>query len=224
MAEGGLSTGAAETLTGAQAAMLQAWLSPAFPIGAFAWSHGLEQAVEAGQVDGPEALRAWLEALLRHGAGRSDAVLLAAAWRDPDDAGPEALAAALQPSAERRAETLALGAAFARAVSAGWGVATAAAAYPVAVGRAARAAGLPLAPLTRLFLQGFAANLVSAGQRLIPIGETDGQRVLAALLPVCEAVAAKALEADPEDVGGACLAADLASMLHETQSTRLFRS
>ncbi|MEM1314754.1 MAG: urease accessory UreF family protein, partial [Pseudomonadota bacterium] len=174
---------AAETLTGAQAAMLQAWLSPAFPIGAFVWSHGLEQAVEAGEVDGPEALRGWLEALLRHGAGRSDAVLLAAAWRAPEAEAPAALAAALQPSAERRAETLALGAAFARAVSGGWGIETPAAAYPVALGRAARAAGLPLSPLARLFLQGFAANLVTAGQRLIPIGETDGQRVLAALLP-----------------------------------------
>ena len=96
--------------------------------------------------------------------------------------------------------------------------------YPVAAGRAARLLGLPLAPTLTLYVQGFAAAIISAGIRLIPLGQTDGQRITAELMPLCAAVAAEALAATPDDLGGAALRADLAAMLHETQYTRLFRS
>ena len=96
--------------------------------------------------------------------------------------------------------------------------------YPVAVGRAARQLGLPLAPTATLFLQAFAANIVSAGVRLIPLGQTDGQRITASLLPLAAQVAAAALDAPPETLGGIALGSDLAAMLHETQYTRLYRS
>ena len=203
---------------------LHAWLSPAFPVGAFAWSHGLEAAVEAGEAKGREALEGWISDLLAHGAARSDAILLAMAWREPEGEA-EALAAALQPSAERRAESLGQGAAFARVAAEAWGAGPGApCALPVAVGRAARARGLPLAPVLRLYLQSFAANQVSAGIRLGCVGETDGQRILAALGPLILRVAAEAEGAGEADLGGAALRADLAAMLHETQVTRLFRS
>lgn len=206
------------------AMLLATWLSPSYPVGAYAYSHGLEQAVEAGTVRDAAALRAWLEAALRQGAGRSDAVLLAAAWRDPEDEAPADLAQALQPSAERRLEAMAQGQAFSTVTGAVRGHSAAPAAYCVALGRAARRESLPLAETCAAFLHAFASNLVSAAIRLSVVGQTEAQGVIAALAPVCEAVAAEAIAADPDDVGGACLAVDLASMLHETQGVRLFRS
>ncbi len=203
---------------------LATWLSPAYPVGAFAYSHGLEQAVEAGCVHDGVSLRTWLEALLEHGAGRTDAMLLAAAWRAPGDEAPAELARALQPGAERRLETEAQGAAFAQVTGAVRGREDAPAALPVAVGRAAALEGLPLRETATLYLHAFASNLVSAAIRLVPLGQTEGQRVIAALAPLIEAVAEEALAAEPDDLGGACLRGDIASMLHETQRTRLFRT
>ena len=125
---------------------LAAWFSPGYPVGAYSYSHGLEWAVEAGWVTDRDALAAWIADLLAFGAGRTDAILLAAAWR-AEDPGPVAeLAEALAPSAERHLETMAQGAAFARTTSAAYGIAVPPVAYPVAVGHAARLLALPLAP------------------------------------------------------------------------------
>lgn len=212
------------SLTPRAALTLAAWLSPAYPLGAFAYSHGLETAADRGLLPDAAALRDWLETTLRDGAGRSDAVLLCAAWRDPDDPGPAELAAALQPSAERRLEATAQGAAFARTVAAAHDHPPAPAPLAVALGRAAGREGFALHETCALYLHAFASNLISAAIRLSVLGQTEGQRILAALTPLCEAVAAEAMAADPEDLGGACLAGDLASMLHETQDVRLFRS
>jgi urease accessory protein len=204
--------------------VLAAWFSPGFPVGAYSYSHGLEWAVEAGQVGGGDDLAAWVADLLEFGSGQTDALLLAAAWRADDPAEVAALAEALAPSAERHLETMAQGAAFARTVTAAWAVPVPAAAYPVAVGAAARRLGLPLLPTATLYLQAFAANIVSAGVRLVPLGQTDGQRITAGLLPLAARVAAAAVAAPPESIGGVSLGADLAAMLHETQYTRLYRS
>jgi len=206
---------------------LTAWLSPAYPVGAYTYSHGIERAVEDGAVRDRGTLQSWIEDILRHGAGRTDAILLAHAWREPADEGVAELAAALQPSAERALETNQQGAAFASTTEAAWpaeGLNAAAAPYPVAVGRAARAHDAPLAEAATLYLHAFAANLVSAGVRLIPLGQTDGQRIIAALSPICEAVAAEAIEAPLDAIGGASMLSDIASMRHETQKTRLYRS
>jgi urease accessory protein len=97
-------------------------------------------------------------------------------------------------------------------------------AYPIAVGAAAAAHGLPLGPTAQAFVQAFAANLVSAGVRLIPLGQTDGLRVIAALEPLIPGIVAAALAASLDDIGSAAIQADIASMRHETQYTRLFRS
>jgi urease accessory protein len=219
-------------------ARLMIWLSPAYPVGGFSYSHGLEWTVEAGKVRDAATLGDWIEDILQHGAGRSDAVLLAESWRAVT-AGDECrlaevaeLAAAFAPSAERRLETLAQGAAFLSATQAVWPApplerlagAAPDVAYPVAVGACSAAHGLPLSPTAQAFVQAFAANLVSAGVRLIPLGQTDGLRAMARLEPLIPKLVGRAVGAALDDIGGAGVVADIASMRHETQYTRLFRS
>jgi urease accessory protein len=216
-------------MTDGAAALLKlaTWLSPAFPVGAFSYSHGLEWAVEAGDVRDHDTLHDWLDHLLRHGAPRSDAILLIHAARDPDDEALADLAAALTPSRERRLETTAQGAAFAKAVAAAWpapGLSDRPAPYPVAVGRAAGAHGIDPQAAASLFLHAFAGNLCAAAQRLVPLGQTDAQAVVAALAPVAQAVAAEAAAGSLDDLGGFALRSDIAAMRHETQGVRLFRT
>jgi len=205
---------------------LLAWLSPAFPIGAYAYSHGLEWAVEAGDIsDEPTAL-AWLRDLLHHGTGRADAILVRHALQAAAD--PAALdslaelAEALTPARERRAETQDQGAAFALA-AAPWGDIQAAP-YPVAFGALAGRHGIAAPLAVAAYLQAFAANLISAAVRLIPLGQTAGLRLLAALQPDTVAVTAATAAATLDDLGGCALRSDVAAMRHETQYTRLFRS
>ncbi|MBY8974627.1 urease accessory protein UreF [Rhodobacteraceae bacterium NNCM2] len=203
---------------------LHAWLSPGYPVGAYTYSHGLERAVEDGVVTSAPALAAWVEDCLTRGAGRSDAILLAHAWRAPEDDGIAELALALTPSAERLLEAEAQGAAFAQVTGDAWGEPVAPAPYPVAVGRAAAAHRVPLAETLQVYLQAFAANLVSAAVRLVPLGQTEGQRVLAGLSPIIAALAEEAAAAPLDQIGGCAIGADIASMRHETQNVRLFRS
>ena len=222
-------TGMATTMTMTTtdpALILHQWLSPAFPVGAFAWSHGLEWEVHAARVHDAASFADWLDTVLAHGSGRNDAILLAAAYRAEGRALEElaALAAALAPSAERREETLSQGRAVAATAAALHDIALPRAAYPVVVGRAARLMDLPLSLTLRLFLQAFAANLTSAAIRLVPLGQTEGQRVLALASPAIERLAREAEPGDAETIGGAVPMIDLASMRHESQGTRLFRS
>lgn len=218
---------------------LLVWLSPAFPVGGFAYSHGLEWAVESGDVHDAATLRDWIEDLVRHGSGRTDAVLLAVAYRAAAEGDAARLsevaevAVALQPSKERHLETTQQGQAFAVAIEASWPTQAMALlrdahpgeiAYPVAVGVAAAGHGVPLSATLQAFLTAFVSALVSAAVRLGPIGQTEGQRVIAALVPAAREVAASLGEATLDDLGGATLRSDLASMLHETQYSRLFRS
>ena len=204
--------------------VLAAWFSPGYPVGAYSYSHGLEWAVEAGDVTDPAGLAAWVGDVLAFGAGRTDAILLAHAMATDDPAPLAELAEALAPSAERRLETMAQGAAFARTTAAAYGIDVPAMAYPVAVGQAARRLGLPADATVTLYLQAFAANLVSAGVRLVPVGQTDGQRILAGLMPLAARTAAEAAAAPLAAVGGLAQRGDLAAMRHETQYSRLYRS
>lgn len=202
------------------------WLSPAFPTGAFAHSHGLEFAVAAGAVADAPALCAWLGDVLRYGSGRSDVILLRHAHRAASDAERLASLAELAEAAaiarERRDETLALGAAFARA-AAPW-AAVAPAPYPVAVGALTGRSGINEDNAVAAYLQAFAANLASAGVRLIPLGQSNGLAVLAELEPVVLGVLDETRFAGLDDIGGACWLAEIAAMRHETQYTRLFRT
>ena len=218
---------------------LMAWLSPAYPIGAFSYSSGIEWAVEAGDIKDAETLRRWLTVMLANGGGFSDAVFFAHAHRAAaagDDAAMRSvteLAAAFVPSKERFLETTAQGRAFLDATRAAWPCPALKSfdatwggpvALPVAVGVACAGHSIACEPALHAFLHALAANWISAGVRLIPLGQTDGQRVLAALEPDVSATAARALKTPLDEVGTCALRADLASMQHETQYTRLFRS
>ncbi|HEY8580575.1 MAG TPA: urease accessory protein UreF [Beijerinckiaceae bacterium] len=216
---------------------LFAWLSPSYPVGAYAYSHGLEWAVERGEVRDGETLHAWLAALLEHGSARNDAVLFAlshACAREGGDLAALAeLAVALAASRERRLETLQQGAGFLAATRAAWphpaleahaariGADTA---YPVCFAAAVAAHGLPLRPALDGFLNAFAGNLVSACVRMSVVGQTEGQATLARLSPLAAAVASAADGASLDDLGGCAFRADLAALHHETQHARLFRS
>ena len=216
-----------------------AWLSPAFPVGAFSYSSGIEWAVEAGDIKDAGTLLAWLSVMLAEGGGFCDAVLFAHAYRATTEGDDQALrgvaelAAAFAPSKERHLETTAQGNAFIEATRAAWpapaldrlkAVWDGQVTYPVAVSVAAAGHGIALAPALSAYLQAVAANWVSAGVRLVPLGQTDGQRVLAALESVIASTAERALAAKLDDIGSSAFRADLASARHETQYTRLFRS
>jgi urease accessory protein len=203
---------------------LQTWLSPAFPTGGFAYSHGIEWAVECGDIRNGETLRAWVEDILRFGAGRSDAILLRHAHRDADpDGAIAALARAMAPSRERLMETVAQGSAFALAAAA-WGESPHDFPYPVAVGRISGRHGIPEDAAAACYLHALATNLISAAVRLVPLGQSAGLLVLASLADTVLAVTAETRDATLDDVGGACFRSDIAAMRHETQYTRLFRS
>jgi urease accessory protein len=223
----------------AAASRLVLWFSPGFPTGAFGFSHGLEWAVEAGDVSNAADLTAWIAALIEQGGGWSDAVLFVLSYRAARAKDGAALAElaelalALQPSKERRLETSVQGDAFLKAVGTGWpneavsGLHAASpgpCALPVAAGTASAGANLPLAASLCAFLSAFAASLVSAAIRLAPIGQSDGLRVLAALEPLIARMAARAAQAELDDIGTFAIRSDIASMRHETQFTRLFRS
>ncbi|MFE3835961.1 urease accessory protein UreF [Pseudogemmobacter sonorensis] len=201
------------------------WLSPAFPTGAFVYSHGLEQAIADGAVRDAADFRDWLAGVIEFGAGWQDSVLLALSLRDgADHAALADLALALSPSQERLRETAEQGAAFARTVSALTGREILPAPLPVAIGRAAQALALPAFEVIALALHAFASNLVTIATRAVPLGQTEGQGVLAALHPLIAGLAERAAQAGEEDLGNAALCADLQAMRHETLETRLFRT
>jgi urease accessory protein len=218
---------------------LMAWLSPSYPVGAFSYSSGIEWAVESGDITNAETLRRWLSVIVTEGGGFCDAVFFVHAHRAASQHATAALrevselAAAFAPSKERHLETTAQGKAFVDATRAAWHCAALDAlaqawdgpvAYPIAVGVTAAGHGIAVEPALHAYLHAVTANLISAGVRLIPLGQTDGQRLLAAFEPVVAATATRALSTPLDGAGGAAFRADLASMLHETQYTRLFRS
>lgn len=215
--------------TDASLLRLLAWLSPAFPTGAFTYSHGLEWAVEAGDVRDANTLRKWLTDVLCHGAGRSDCILVRHAHGAARDAFTLSelaeLATAVSPSRERLTETLGQGTAFLRAARA-WGlpILPQASPYPVAVGALAGWHGINEDGTVAGYLQAFASNLISAAVRLVPLGQSDSVQVLASLEPVILRIAADTIATSLEDIGSCAFRADLAAMHHETQATRLFRS
>jgi urease accessory protein len=218
---------------------LMTWLSPSFPVGAFSYSSGIEWAVETGDVGDAASLGDWLMAMLADGSGFCDGVFLAHAYRaaaSRDEAALRQIAelgAAFVPSRERQLESSAQGRAFMEIARAAWNCdgldqmiacCDGGLVYPVAVGVVCAGHAIPLAPAMHALLHALAANWISAGARLIPLGQTDSQRVLALLEPVVAATAKRALKAALDDLGTATFRADLASMRHETQYTRLFRS
>lgn len=234
-----MTTGTAEAALGdAGLYRLLAWLSPGFPIGSFSYSHGLEAAAETGAVGDRSTLQNWISAVVTQGGGRVDADILRDAHRAATAGNPEALGAAnrrglaYRATAELALETAAQGSAFLATCRAAWpeplierwAATGEEVCHPAAVGAAAALAGIAMRPALIAYLQAMAANLMSAGLRLGIVGQTDGQRILAALEPAVLRAAGAAIARDPAEFGAATFAADLASMVHETQYSRLFRS
>jgi urease accessory protein len=228
-----------ERLEAAALYRLMTWLSPTYPVGAFSYSSGIEWAVEAGDIGDAETLRRWLEVMLSAGAGLSDGIFFSHAYRALTDGGDAALvevaelAAAFVPTRERFLETTAMGRAFLEVTQAAWPCAalvtlqqlwTGPVAYPIAVATACAGHGVPPGPALYAFLTAVSSNWISAGIRLVPLGHTDGQRILKALEPAVTATAERALTARLDELGCAVFRADIAGARHETQYTRLFRS
>lgn len=218
--------------------LLANWLSPAYPVGAYSYSHAIEWAVEAATLKTMDDLVDYIATILEVGAGWADLVLAAASWRAAAAGQRDALdhiaelGLALRPTKEMALESLQQGTAFVTTTRAAWpGTALddldrrhpGGIVYSVAVGTAC-AGRVPLPAMLKAFCHAIAANLVSAGVRLIPLGQTDGQRATAALMPVTAKIAMLAGTAPLADIGCAAPTIELYSMRHETQYTRLFRS
>jgi urease accessory protein len=221
---------------------LQSWLSPVFPTGSYSYSHGLESAVESKQVHDRESLVDWLDADVHYGSPRNDAIFFVEAWRCAAN-GDQArllevseLSAAFRGTAEFALETSQQGASCLATFRDVWPdpvtewlshalrVRGLQAVLPVVVAVRSAAQGVPADVALRAFLQAFVGNLVTAGVRLIPLGQTDGQRAIAALEDAVLDASERALTAGLDDLGATALMVDLASVSHETQYTRLFRS
>ena len=199
------------------------YLSPAFPIGAFAYSQGLEYAISAGLVTDSANLQNWITAQLAHGSARTDAILLAHA-RGGDVQALADLAYALASSAERDLEMREMGRAYAAQMAHLMGADFPALPLPVAIGLSTMPLDVPTPDILALFLQGFAAQMVSVGVRFIPLGQSAGQAVLAGLGPHILQTAHEAASASLDDIASATIGADMASMAHETMEVRIYRT
>ena len=206
---------------------LTQWLSPAFPVGAFAFSHGLEQAARNCWVESASDLLSWLQDIMHHGSGFSDAIWIRLANDADTEADVLTLNAqcrAFAPSIERLREAERQGQAFARVTSDVWQVKLPALQLPIALGAAARQEDLPIEAVITLYLQSFLGNLVSAAQRIMPLGQTDAQAVLAKLNRDCIDIAAKTKAANLQDISSSAFLSDIASMRHEKLQPRIFQS
>jgi urease accessory protein len=221
---------------------LQSWLSPAFPSGAYSYSHGLEWAAEAGDVVDRRSLVDWLEEDLCYGSGRNEAIFFMEAWRctmDDDRAKLfeiAELAAAFRGTSEFALESSQQAAASLSTLRQVWPDPVldwlsetlyerdVQPALAVVLGVASARQAIPAGLALPAYLQSWVANLVTAGIRLIPLGQTDGQLAIAELEQAVHRASARAEKSVIGDLGSAAFAVDLASMMHETQYTRLFRS
>lgn len=211
---------------------LLTWLSPAFPVGAFAWSAGLETAIVDGLVTDKATTQDWVAGALAHGGLRTDAILLAHAhtgWDDPKALSDLAdLCLALTPARERHAETTRTGDAFVLA-SAAWPAPRPArlprpCPYPIAVGATAGSHALAQRDTLIAFVTANVHSLLSVSVRLVPIGQSDGLAIMAAMEPEISRLADLCRHATLDDIGSVAYGADIAQMKHETLPTRIFRS
>ncbi|MCL4164900.1 UNVERIFIED_CONTAM: hypothetical protein GTU68_007448 [Idotea baltica] len=207
--------------------ILSQWFSPAYPLGSFAYSHGMETAIQERRIINAAQLEKWLRIMLEHGTGRSDAILFHGAHACEAEEEVEALdvhTRAYAPSAERLLESALQGDAFCRTTMAVWDMEMPVLTHPVAVGYAAGRLGLPALPTATLYLQAFAANLVSCAVRLVPLGQTEGQEVLMRLSDLIATIATTAAQQRPDEMASATFAADIDAMRHETLEHRTFRT
>lgn len=202
---------------------LAQWLSPGFPIGAFAYSSGLEKAI-ADKVVMPATVEGWLADMLRDGNGVTDALLIRAAATITDPQEIDRTARAFCPSRERLLEIDAQGTAFCDQLRATWSIDIADLTYPVALGVGIRQLDLPLTLAVQMYLHAWVSAVVAACQRLMALGQTEAQRIVAALAPLCSDIAAQTESQTLDDLTSQSFAADIAAMRHETLSPRIFRT
>lgn len=214
------NTGPRRMLTDARLLTLTQWLSPAYPLGSFAYSHGLEAACAQGRVSDAASLEAWLRDVVTAGSGHMDAIWIARAHGGEEPLALNALATSWMASSERIREAERQGAAFVQVTSEVWGLDLPPLVMPVALGRAARLMDLPLTPVITLYLQSFTGNLVAAAQRLMPLGQTAAQGVWARLGETCLEVAA----GDLEDLWSNAFLSDISAMNHEVMTARMFQT
>lgn len=201
------------------------WMSPAFPLGSFAYSHGLETAITDGHIHDAESLQDWLQMLLAFGNGHNDALLVSLAHQGQDPVALHEIARALAASPERLEETMAQGRAFVTTTNAILGTDLSELCLPVAVGvQSRRLTALSRETLLSLYLQSFLGNLVQCAIRFVPLGQTDGHRVLSRLGDEISAKAKALAEASQADFASATYAADMGSMRHTYQDVRVFRT
>jgi len=211
---------------------LLTWMSPSFPVGAFAWSAGLETAIAQEAVHDRATTREWIAGNLCHGSMRTDAIVLAHAHKahdEPDALGELAdLCLALIPARERQKETIVTGEAFVSAAKA-WPAPVlqhlpSPCPYPIAVGATAAAHGVDAEATLVAFLTAQVQTQISVAVRLVPIGQNDGLTIIAALEPAIAEMATRCAGASLDDIGSIAYGADIAAMHHQNLTTRIFRS
>ena len=202
--------------------VLFSWFSPNFPIGSFNFSHGLEAAVEMKFIHDSFTLENWISNLITDGSGKTDIILLSNAYRGKNI---NELALALCPSKERWIETIKLGKSFSKNIRDNWSYNIEDdLAFPVALGKAGSFFSIPLDQLLMIFLQSFVSNLITFGMKHIPLGQSDGQKILINLIPVIQAQSMKYKNYDITDIGSSAFISDLASMYHENLKNRIYQT
>ena len=200
------------------------WMSPAFPIGAFAYSHGLEWAIDKDHVSNGEKLQKWITDLLEYGSLRTDAIFISLILRGHDVKKMNELSMALCPAGERLLETKLQGSAFAKVIEDVWQQDIGELSLPIAVALAAKNQSIEQDLILPAYLHAFCSNLISAAIRLIPIGQTEGQRIMFELYPTISDLVQTASESEIDDLNSACFFSDVSAMEHEYLQPRIFKT
>ena len=202
--------------------LLLSWFSPNFPIGSYNFSHGLEAAIEMNYINDIVSLENWINYLINFGSAKTDTILLSNSYQGKN---MNELAFALCPSKERWIETKQLGNAFCKNINENWSFNIGNnLAYPVALGKAGAFFKIPLEQLLITFMQSFVSNLINVGIKHIPLGQSDGQKILVKLLPNIRELALKYKECEIDDLGTSAFISDLTSMYHETLNNRIYQT
>ena len=200
------------------------WLSPAFPIGGFAYSHGLEWTINKGYVSNREELQNWISDLLEYGSLKNDAILIKLVLQGSDPKEINELAMALCPASERLSETQLQGGAFCKIMREVWSLEIDELTLPIALALAAKNESIDQNLVVPAYLHSFCSNLISVAMRLIPIGQTDGQKTLRELSPLISDSVRSVAKSDKDDLGSACFLSDVSAMQHEYLQPRVFKT
>ena len=212
------------TPTDSKLVTVMQWLSPAFPIGGFAYSHGLEWAINKGYVSNREELQKWISDLLEYGSLKNDAILIKLVLQGSDPKEINELAMALCPASERLSETQIQGGAFCKIMREVWSLEIDDLTLPIALALAAKNESIDQNLVVPAYLHSFCSNLISVAMRLIPIGQTDGQKTLRELSPLISDSVRAVAKSDKDDLGSACFLSDVSAMQHEYLQPRVFKT